>query len=57
LKLTVAGVSFSPKIWKVSMIGTFSADREARPPFFWMLTAPGGSPTVQKSPEGRMPPL
>lgn len=56
-KLAVAGVSFGPKNVKESMTGTSFAARTARRPSPVTSNAAPGSWMVQKSPDGRIPPL
>ena len=57
LKLTVDGTGNGPAKWKVSMTGRSLASTIARLAFLLVRKAPGGSSTVQKSPERKMPPL
>jgi hypothetical protein len=56
-KLTVDGTKKGPADSKVSMRGTSFATTTARLPSRLMWKAPWGSSTVQKSPDGGMPPL
>src|SRR5262245_33649594 len=56
-KSTRAGVSFGPKNWNVSMTGRFFTCRTARRLFILKSTALLRTSSVQKSPDGGIPPL
>ena len=56
-RLTVAGITFCPPNVKVSMTGASSAWSLARRPSRLIRNASSSTSTVQKSPDGGMPPL
>jgi len=56
-KSTIPGVLFGPKNWNVSMTGTFLTCSTARRLLILKSIAVLPTSSVQKRPDGRMPPL